>query len=92
MYYKGWSGISFFVCVGFVRDGSDLTPCGVHEQSLEQVQKFLGVEPRKLESLQVKIHTRPLSQQIQNWDEVLVRLKGTKFESFLDEEDHPIPP
>ncbi|CAK9869853.1 unnamed protein product [Sphagnum jensenii] len=60
--------------------------------SLEQVQKFLGLEPRKLESLQVKIHTRPLSQQIQNWDEVLVRLKGTKFESFLDEEDHPIPP
>jgi len=51
------------------------------------VQIFLGVEPRKLESLQVKIHTKPLSQQIQNWDEVLVRLKGTKFESFLDE-DH----
>ncbi|CAK9867879.1 unnamed protein product [Sphagnum jensenii] len=61
-----------------------------NSQSLEEVQIFLGVEPRKLESLQVKIHTKPLSQQIQNWDEVLVRLKGTKFESFLHE-DHQTP-
>ena len=36
-----------------------------------------------LKSQQVKIHTKPLSEQIQNWDEVYKVLQGTKFEEFL---------
>lgn len=57
-------------------------------QSLVDIQKFLGVQPRRLESRQVKIHTRPLSEQIQNWDEVLSCLKGTKFENLLNDDDY----
>jgi len=47
------------------------------------IQKFLGVIPRKLTSHHVKIHTQPLSKQIQNWLEVYEMLKGTEFEGFL---------
>ncbi|XP_024376389.1 uncharacterized protein [Physcomitrium patens] len=54
---------------------------------LMQVQEFLGVQPRKLESLQVKIHTRPLREQIQNWDAVLARLKATQYETLLNDGD-----
>jgi hypothetical protein len=57
-------------------------------QRLIEVQEFLGVPPRKLESQQVKIHTRPLREQIQNWDEVLARLKGTKYEVLVDDDDY----
>jgi len=57
-------------------------------QHLIETQKFLGVLPRKLESQQVKIHTRPLSEQIQNWDEVLARLKGTKYEVLVHDDDY----
>jgi hypothetical protein len=37
----------------------------------------------ELESRQVKIHTAPLSMQIENWDEVQKVLRGTPYESFL---------
>lgn len=57
-------------------------------QRLTETQEFLGVRPRKLESQQVKIHTRPLSEQIQNWDEVLARLKGTKYEILVHDDDY----
>lgn len=57
-------------------------------QSIETVQEFLGVPARKLESRQVKIHTKPLQEQIENWEEVLTRLKGTEFESFLEDNDY----
>jgi len=57
-------------------------------QRLTETQEFLGVTPRKLESKQVKIHTRPLSEQIQNWDEVLAGLKGTKYEVFVHDDDY----
>ncbi|XP_057859988.1 uncharacterized protein LOC131068727 isoform X3 [Cryptomeria japonica] len=48
-----------------------------------EIQKFLGVIPKKLTSHHVKIHTEPLSKQIQNWKEVYHRLKGTEFDEFL---------
>lgn len=41
-----------------------------------------------MESEQVKIHTRPLKEQIENWEEVLRRLKGTEFEKFLTDKDY----
>lgn len=52
-------------------------------QKLKDVQEFLKVPYRELESRQVKIHTAPLSMQIENWDEVQKTLTGTSYESFL---------
>lgn len=50
---------------------------------LADVQEFLGLPQRELISGQVKIHNGPLSQQIENWDEVQKRLKGTPYDTFL---------
>ncbi|WJX34820.1 hypothetical protein P8452_22895 [Trifolium repens] len=50
---------------------------------LKDVQEFLRVPYRELESRQVKIHTAPLSMQIEKWDEVQKVLRGTPYESFL---------
>ncbi|WVZ19220.1 hypothetical protein V8G54_006542 [Vigna mungo] len=50
---------------------------------LKDVQEFLRVPYRDLESRQVKIHTAPLSEQIENWDEVQKELTGTPFQWFL---------
>jgi len=52
-------------------------------QKLKDVQEFLRVPYRDLESRQVKIHTAPLSDQIENWDEVQKELTGTPFQWFL---------
>ncbi|TVU46673.1 hypothetical protein EJB05_06256 [Eragrostis curvula] len=51
---------------------------------LVDVLDFLKVPRRKLVSRHVKIHTRPLSEQIENWDEVYSALNGTEYESFLN--------
>eukprot|EP00268_Persea_americana_P059357 TRINITY_DN7272_c1_g1_i12.p1 TRINITY_DN7272_c1_g1~~TRINITY_DN7272_c1_g1_i12.p1 ORF type:complete len:343 (-),score=57.24 TRINITY_DN7272_c1_g1_i12:304-1332(-) len=50
---------------------------------LQDVQDFLYLPRRELESRQVKIHTKPLSKQVSNWDDVCEKLKGTKYERFL---------
>ncbi|KAI5082243.1 hypothetical protein GOP47_0001986 [Adiantum capillus-veneris] len=50
---------------------------------LKRVQEFLHVDCRELQSKHVKIHTLPLSGQIENWRELSTRLKGTKYESFV---------
>ncbi|KAF9622481.1 hypothetical protein IFM89_031885 [Coptis chinensis] len=50
---------------------------------LMDVQEFLRVPQRDLKSRQVKIHKAPLSEQLENWDEVLSALNGTRYESFL---------
>jgi len=52
-------------------------------QKLKDVQEFLRVPYRDLESRQVKIHTAPLSEQVENWDEVQKELIGTPFQWFL---------
>ncbi|CAI5521811.1 unnamed protein product [Closterium sp. Naga37s-1] len=44
---------------------------------LENVQRFLGVPAQELTSKQVKIHTRPLRESIENYDAVAAKLKGT---------------
>ncbi|KAL6648024.1 hypothetical protein ACP70R_012248 [Stipagrostis hirtigluma subsp. patula] len=51
---------------------------------LVDVLDFLKVPRRKLASRHVKIHTKPLSEQIENWDEVYNKLNGTHYESFLN--------
>lgn len=53
-----------------------------------EVQEFFKVPQNKLKSQQVKIHTRPLSDQVQNWNEVYKKLKGTKYETFLNDSDY----
>ncbi|KAL3013106.1 hypothetical protein AAZX31_06G035800 [Glycine max] len=50
---------------------------------LKDVQEFLRVPYRDLESRQVKIHTAALSKQIENWDEVQESLAGTPYQRFL---------
>jgi len=57
-------------------------------KKMVEVQEFLKVPPRQLNSQQVKIHTRPLSDHVQNWNEVYKKLKGTKYEIFLNESDY----
>nr|XP_010926373.1 uncharacterized protein LOC105048678 isoform X2 [Elaeis guineensis] len=47
------------------------------------VLDFLRVPRRKLVSRHVKIHTRPLSEQVQNWNDVYHALEGTRYENFL---------
>lgn len=58
------------------------------QRRMKEVEEFLKVPPHKLESHQVKIHTQPLSEQIENRDEVYKKLKGTKYEVFLEETDY----
>ncbi|KAL5071930.1 hypothetical protein RYX36_022817 [Vicia faba] len=50
---------------------------------LNDVQEFLRLPYRDLQSVQVKIHIKPLSKQIENWKEVKDTLKGTPYQSFL---------
>jgi len=57
-------------------------------QALSQVQEFLRVPVRRLMSRQVKIHTRPLSDLVKNWEEVSSKLNGTEFAHFLDGSDY----
>ncbi|KHN22304.1 hypothetical protein glysoja_022060 [Glycine soja] len=52
-------------------------------EKLKDVQEFLRVPYRDLESRQVKIHTAALSKQIENWDEVQESLAGTPYQRFL---------
>ncbi|VFQ62357.1 unnamed protein product [Cuscuta campestris] len=55
---------------------------------LRDVQEFLGLPIRNLTSLQVRIHSGgALSEQIENWDEVEEKLKGTMYEKFLYTEE-----
>ncbi|XP_017425963.1 uncharacterized protein LOC108334604 [Vigna angularis] len=51
---------------------------------LIDVQEFLGLPQMELTSRHVKIHRGPLSDHIQNWDDVNKTLKGTVYESFLE--------
>eukprot|EP01018_Ginkgo_biloba_P035798 Gb_08477 [translate_table: standard] len=55
----------------------------IKQEKIMGIQSFLGLKPRKLTSQHVKIHTKPLSEQVHNWQEVNMRLKGTHFEAFL---------
>ncbi|KAM1134047.1 hypothetical protein ACFX19_043929 [Malus domestica] len=44
---------------------------------LDEVQDFLTLPHRELRSRQVKIHTTPLSKQVENWEDVEKVLRGT---------------
>ncbi|KAG6477055.1 nodulation protein H-like [Zingiber officinale] len=51
---------------------------------LMDVLDFLKLPKQKLFSRHVKIHKKPLSDQIENWGSVYATLKGTQYESFLN--------
>ncbi|KAL8540341.1 hypothetical protein ACS0TY_001810 [Phlomoides rotata] len=53
---------------------------------LDDVQNFLKVPKRELHSRQVKIHKGSLSSQVENWDDVEKTLKGTPYQSFLQQD------
>lgn len=55
----------------------------VNQTKLADVQAFLRVPQRDLKSRQVKIHKGPLSEYVQNWDDVQMALKDTPYERFL---------
>ncbi|XP_027153507.1 uncharacterized protein LOC113753528 isoform X2 [Coffea eugenioides] len=50
---------------------------------LVDVQEFLKLPLMELTSRQVKIHKGPLSEHIENWDDVNKTLQGTLYERFL---------
>ncbi|XP_006856659.3 uncharacterized protein LOC18446477 [Amborella trichopoda] len=60
-----------------------------NQKKLMEVQEFLWVPLRDLQSRQVKIHTRPISKQVENWLDVYNTLKGTHYEVFLNQPDYP---
>lgn len=51
---------------------------------LNNVQEFLGLPQMELTGRQVKIHKGPLSDHIQNWDDVNNALIRTEYESFFE--------
>jgi hypothetical protein len=57
-------------------------------QALSRVQEFLGVPVRRLSSKHVKIHTRPLPDLVDNWEQVSQVLNGTQYGRFLDDADY----
>jgi hypothetical protein len=46
---------------------------------LEDVQRFLGVPPAPLRSWFEKLRKRPLAETVENWDELVGRLRETRF-------------
>ncbi|TXG64365.1 hypothetical protein EZV62_011359 [Acer yangbiense] len=50
---------------------------------LADVQEFLKVPKREVKSRQVKIHKGPLSNYVDNWDDLQKALNGTQYQSFL---------
>ncbi|XP_072983804.1 uncharacterized protein [Typha latifolia] len=59
-----------------------------NQDALSRVQEFLRLPIRKLVSHQVKIHTRPLSEQVINWKDVLKTLNETQYDHFLNHVDY----
>lgn len=53
---------------------------------LDDLQRFLGVEPVTLESRFKRIRSRPLSETIENWPEVADALRGSPYERFLEDD------
>jgi hypothetical protein len=52
-------------------------------EPIDDVQRFVGVEPRPLSSPYRRLRTAPMSDVIENWDEIVAELRGTRFERFL---------
>jgi hypothetical protein len=53
------------------------------EAELERLQRFLDVPTESLSSWFEKLRTAPLSETVENWDELAAALAGTRFEQLL---------
>ena len=58
----------------------------VKGQRLDDIQRFLGVQPTALESPFRRIRNRPLAETVQNWSEVEDALRGSPYERFLEDD------
>lgn len=54
-------------------------------RDLDELQRFLGVEPRPLSSWFERLRTRPLNEVVENWDEVESTLRPTRYAPFLED-------
>lgn len=54
------------------------------EQTLAAIQDFLGVERRELTTRIVKIQQQPMSEVIENYDELKAYFAGTEYAVFFD--------
>jgi hypothetical protein len=57
------------------------------ELRLEELQRFLGLDPEPLRSWFERLRTRPLAETVSNWDEVAAALRGTPHEALLSAPD-----
>jgi hypothetical protein len=55
-------------------------------RDLEDLQRFLGVEPTTLKSRFKRVRSRSLSETIANWQEVKRALRGSQYERFLEDD------
>ncbi|KAG0449733.1 hypothetical protein HPP92_027165 [Vanilla planifolia] len=58
-----------------------------HSRTMDALE-FLELPQQQLHSRHVKIHTRPLEDQIANWNDVVEVVKGTQYESFIAASGH----
>lgn len=54
-------------------------------EGIDELQRFLGLEPAALRSWFTRLRTRSLAETVENWDEVAAALRRTRFEGFLSE-------
>jgi hypothetical protein len=54
-------------------------------QRIAELQAFLGVRPRKLASRYQRLRARPLSEVVENFDELTAALAGTPYAADLGE-------
>ncbi|KAJ9685274.1 hypothetical protein PVL29_017343 [Vitis rotundifolia] len=57
-------------------------------KALSDVLEFLRVPVRKLKSRQVKIHIKPLHEQVNNWYNVYSTVQGSQYDHFLHSSDY----
>jgi LPS sulfotransferase NodH len=57
----------------------------VRGQRMDELQAFLGVRPRKLASRYERLRARPISEVIENLDELTAALAGTPYAADLSE-------
>ena len=53
-------------------------------RGLDELQGFLGVRPQPLRSWFTKMRTRPLSDTVENWEELAAALAKTPYARFLE--------
>ncbi|CAL9054644.1 unnamed protein product [Musa banksii] len=61
----------------------------LNHTKLVDVLKFLGVPQRLMVSRHVKIHKKPLSKQVENWEDVYNAIKGTEASMGLQDRLEP---